>query len=354
MESDRRAAGPGMMRGMRRVAVLTIIAAFGLALAAGIGAPSSAQPAADRSTWRWYKGNTHTHTIESDGDSTPEEVTRWYRERDYQFLVLSDHNVLTAIAGLSQQFAAPERFLLVPGEEVTDAFEKKPLHMNGLNVDRLVQPRHGTSVLDTLQHNVDAIREAGGTPHINHPNFGWAIGGGDLAALERYRLLEIFNGHPTVNNLGGGDVPGMEEVWDRLLRAGRRVYGIAVDDAHYFKRPWDPKAPKPGQGWVVVRAPRLEAAAIVASLEAGEFYASTGVTLEAYDADSTAITLRAKADGDARFRSTLIDASGVVDRADGPAARFTLAGRRGYARVVVTDSNGGTAWTQPVFLDGRR
>ena len=30
---------------------------------------------------RWYKGNTHTHTLESDGDSTPQEVARWYRER---------------------------------------------------------------------------------------------------------------------------------------------------------------------------------------------------------------------------------------------------------------------------------
>ena len=43
----------------------------------------------------WFKGNTHTHTLESDGDSTPEEVTRWYKEHGYNFLVLSDHNVLT-------------------------------------------------------------------------------------------------------------------------------------------------------------------------------------------------------------------------------------------------------------------
>ena len=55
--------------------------------------------AGDRSAWRWYKGNTHTHTLESDGDSTPEEVTRWYQERGYHFLVLSDHNVLVDVDG---------------------------------------------------------------------------------------------------------------------------------------------------------------------------------------------------------------------------------------------------------------
>ena len=32
--------------------------------------------------------NLHTHTLNSDGDSTPEEVVRWYREHGYQFLVL--------------------------------------------------------------------------------------------------------------------------------------------------------------------------------------------------------------------------------------------------------------------------
>src|SRR5262245_35808890 len=46
---------------------------------------------------RWYKGNTHTHTVNSDGDSTPVEVVRWYREHDYNFLVLSDHNYLTEV-----------------------------------------------------------------------------------------------------------------------------------------------------------------------------------------------------------------------------------------------------------------
>jgi hypothetical protein len=331
--------------------VLTAVTVAGLALLVTRGAAVPQPTPADRSAWRWYKGNTHTHTLESDGDSSPEDVTRWYKDHGYQFLVLSDHNVLTKIDVLSRQFAAPEQFLLVPGEEVTDEFAKKPLHINGLNVDRLVEPRHGTSIGDTLQRNVDAIRDAHGVPHVNHPNFVWAIGADHLAALERYRLLEIFNGHPQVNNLGGGDAPGMEAVWDRLLRAGKRVYGIAVDDAHYFKRPWDALAPKPGQGWVYVHAPRLEPAALMAALEAGDFYASTGVELADYQADAAAITVRVRRAGDARYRLTLIDATGPVETVEGESARFGLNGRRGYARVVVADSNGLRAWTQPRFLN---
>jgi hypothetical protein len=342
-----------MMPGMPRAVVLLLVAGLGLAVTfrSAPATAAAAQPAPDRSAWRWYKGNTHTHTLASDGDSTPEEVTRWYKDQGYEFLVLSDHNVLVDTADLSRQFSAPEQFLLVPGEEVTDAFAKKPLHINGLNVARLVEAQHGTSVLDTLQRNVDAIRDARGVPHVNHPNYGWAITGDELQRLERYRLLEIFSGHPLVNNHGGGDAPGMEEVWDRLLRAGRRVYGIAVDDAHFFKRPWDARAPRPGKGWVVVRAPRLEAAALMTSLEAGEFYASTGVEFDDYTADRTAIAVRVRPLGDTRYRIALIGPGGVVETVEGPAARFALDGRTGYGRVVVTDSNGGTAWGQPIFLD---
>src|SRR6188508_2948403 len=74
----------------------------------------------------WFKGNTHTHTINSDGDSTPDEVVRWYREHGYQFLVLTDHNYLTAVDGLNAVHGADERFLVVKGEEVTDRFDGKP------------------------------------------------------------------------------------------------------------------------------------------------------------------------------------------------------------------------------------
>ena len=67
----------------------------------------------------WYKGNTHTHTINNGGDSTPDEVVRWYRSHGYQFLVLTDHNFLTRVDGLNAVHGAEEKFLVVQGEEVT-------------------------------------------------------------------------------------------------------------------------------------------------------------------------------------------------------------------------------------------
>lgn len=49
----------------------------------------------------WYRGNTHTHTLNSDGDSTPDEVVGWYRERGFHFIVLTDHELVTPVEGLN-------------------------------------------------------------------------------------------------------------------------------------------------------------------------------------------------------------------------------------------------------------
>ena len=42
----------------------------------------------------WYKGNLHTHSLWSDGDDFPEMIIQWYKDNDYQFIALSDHNTI--------------------------------------------------------------------------------------------------------------------------------------------------------------------------------------------------------------------------------------------------------------------
>src|SRR5687767_15962559 len=109
-------------------------------------AAASAQAPADQP--RWFKGNTHTHTVNSDGDSTPDEVVRWYREHGYQFLVLTDHNYLTGIEGLNAVHGAADKFLVIRGEEVTSTAASKPVHVNGLALDTAVAPPKAATVRD--------------------------------------------------------------------------------------------------------------------------------------------------------------------------------------------------------------
>src|SRR4051812_3517344 len=66
---------------------------------------------------KFWKGNLHTHSFWSDGDDFPEMIADWYREKGYNFLSLSDHNVLSE----------GERWLDVPKEGIRPTALKKYL-----------------------------------------------------------------------------------------------------------------------------------------------------------------------------------------------------------------------------------
>lgn len=322
---------------------------LGCLLALTTIAATRSQPAQQPASGRWFKGNTHTHTVNSDGDSTPDEVVRWYREHGYHFLVLTDHNYLTRVDGLNSVHGAAEKFLVIQGEEVTSTVATRPVHVNGLGINSAVAAPKAATIGDALQQSVDGIRGANGVPHVNHPNFGWALTTEDLQKLERTRLFEVYNGHPQVNNLGGGGMPGLEEMWDRILTSGRLMYGVAVDDAHHFKRAGDPSASGPGRGWIFVRAATLESRAILEALERGDFYASTGVELASYDATPTGIAVKVRATTWSKYVIQVIGAGGrVLTSLADSSATYTFKGDERYVRVKIVESNGQVAWTQPV------
>ena len=63
----------------------------------------------------WWKGNLHTHSYWSDGDEFPEVIMDWYKTHGYQFVALSDHNIL----------AQGEKWKLIPKSKVhREGFEK--------------------------------------------------------------------------------------------------------------------------------------------------------------------------------------------------------------------------------------
>lgn len=284
---------------------------------------------------RWLKGNLHTHSLWSDGDDYPEMIVDWYKSHGYQFLGLSDHNVLLAgqkwtdagtnrgggealenyikrfganwvdqrregdktkvrlktLAEFRGTFEEPERFLLIPSEEITDHHLTFPVHMNVSNLRDLIPPQHGSNVTDIIQNNVNAVmkqrKETGQPmiPHLNHPNFGWGVTAEDMVSVKGERFFEIYNGHPSVHNNGDKQRAGTERIWDILLT--RRlaelgldpVWGTGVDDAHAY-RTFDSTKSNPGRGWIMVRAAKLDPATIISAMEAGDFYASSGVRLK--------------------------------------------------------------------------
>lgn len=307
---------------------------------------------------RWYRGNTHTHTINSDGDSAPDAVVRWYKEHGYHFVVITDHTyrergAFTPVEGLNALFALPGRFLVLSGVEVTDRLDGAPLHVNGLGVREEVWAQGGASVAEILSRNAVAIRAAGGLPQINHPNYLWALSAADLSGAHEAPLFELWNGHPGAHNAGGGGWASTEEMWDAVLSSGRVLYGVASDDAHHFQAACAPELVCPGRGWIVVRASELSREALLEAMGRGDFYSSTGVALKSYAADAAGIRMELP-EGDprnpTRYRTFFLGKNGAVLKQDDslqPSYSFT--GSELYVRARVEASNGARAWTQPVF-----
>lgn len=365
----------------------------------------------------WFKGNLHTHTYWSDGDAFPEMVLDWYKTNGYDFVSLTDHNTLqqgekwkkipkshiyqkafndylakygadwveyeTDIIGTRVKLKTEseylplfedDSFMIMRGEEITDSYNGKPLHMNATNVQGMIEPRHGNSVADVLQNNINAVleqRKATGKPvmpHINHPNFGWAISVEDMKSLRGERFFEVFNGHPSVHNYGDSTRMGMEEMWDQINIAylGRNqplMYGIATDDSHFYHQ-FGPQFSNSGRGWVMVQSESLEPDAIVHAMEAGKFYASTGVTLKKLKQKHGKIELEVAPEAGIDYTIEFI---GVRKGSDESEVFHTINGTKGtckmsdevlFVRAKITSSklkenpfqegDFETAWTQPV------
>ena len=409
------------MRGRAALAAL-------LVLACDAGPPATHAPAAPalapRAAVRWFRGNTHTHTLWSDGDSAPELAVDWYRRHGYQFLVLSDHNILAAgdfwrtigeeylqarpevlgqlrarfgsssvrvrsrpdggrelrlatLGELRRRFEAPGRFVLLTGEEISDAFAGRPIHHNALNIERRIEPTGGDSVQDVLRRTMRRIEEEGrraGRPvlgHLNHPNFEWGVGAEDIAAVHEERFFEVYNGHRLVRNEGDAAHPSTEAIWDhvltvRLLAGGPPLFALATDDAHDFLEV--PGTSNPGRGWIVVRAAELTADALVRAMLAGDFYASSGVRLRDVRPGEASLTVEVDPDPGVSYTIRFLGtrrrrgspAGELLAERPGPAATYRFGGDELYVRATVVSDrrhpNGyaagdlETAWVQPVLV----
>jgi hypothetical protein len=311
---------------------------FAAVTAAALLAGPAALAEGYKAETRWWKGNTHTHSWWSDGDTPPEVVADWYKQRGYNFLVFSDHNVMQegekwypiardptrqALAGYREMFGddwviertvdgveeirlraldefrnlfeEPSKFAFIKGEEISDRYHVHPIHLNGVNLAEKAEPQGGHSVANVIQNNMNAVAEQSRRRkqpmliHLNHPNFHYAVQPEDLFHLDHGPgdgFFEIYNGHPRVENRGDHLHPSTERMWDIVLakRLGEFnrsvVYGMAVDDAHEYTA-WGLGETNPGRGWIMVRAERLTPNTIAASMKKGDFYSSSGVTLKA-------------------------------------------------------------------------
>lgn len=308
---------------------------------------------------RWFKGNTHTHSLWSDGNDFPDMISDWYRGHGYDFLAMSDHNLLARgdkwvteetiekkkivlgkkvldkyrahfgdkwvetrtndkrklevrlkpLEEYRKLIEQPGKFLLVEAEEISAGMDKVPIHINAVNLHEGIKPvKDLTSIREVMRQNLQLVAEQAmktGKPiiaHVNHPNFQWALTAEDLAHVIEDRYFEVFNGHPKTFTRGDElrATSNTEKIWDvanTIRRAELNapiLYGIASDDSHNYHG----GDVTPGRGWVMVRAAKLDADALVSAMQRGDFYCSTGVLLDdvKFDEKTRKLSLKIKSE----------------------------------------------------------
>ncbi len=293
----------------------------------------------------FQRGNIHTHSAFSDGDSTPQAVIEWYRSHRYRFLAITDHNTFTNPA----VFRHLERsdFLLLGGEELTMRGAGRQVHVNGICTSRKLGGGRFSSPAEALRLGISRVHKLGGIALVNHPNWKWALSPTDLRDASA-ELLEIASGHPLVATQGDARHPPHESLWEMALDRGENVMGVAVDDAHQLQSARK-NAALPGQAWIEVSAP-LEREALCDSMRRGELYSSTGVELSRILVEPHRYTIwPAETSG----QLTFLGAGGRVLEEHtihpGEPIAYEPRGQEGYVRARI-ENQGRFAWTPAVHL----
>lgn len=266
---------------------------------------------------RFYKANLHTHSTVSDGQSTPAELKKLYKDHGYSVLALTDHELLVDHSDLTDS-----DFVMITGMEYAvcelppeDYNKSKTIEFNFLARD----PHNVTQVCfdpttvwhgetwraktarlssegvvqkvytrEFFQHVIDEANRNGFLVSLNHPT----------TSMETSRMFASFTGlfSLEIYNYGSNVLLGISEynpqLWDIMLRAGRMVQPLATDDCHQSRRAEDDPYCDRFGGWTMIKTEKLDYPSVIAALENRQFYASNGPEIKELYVEDNKVHLR--------------------------------------------------------------
>ncbi|MCL2744300.1 MAG: hypothetical protein FWE67_10650 [Planctomycetaceae bacterium] len=295
----------------------------------------------------WYKGQLHCHSLWSDGDTLPELVLDWYRADGFNFVALTDHSALQTdknrwkevnaklveesrskfgndwvqtkeengktltrlvpIDELGAKFNKDGAFLVIPSHEQNAGVAGRTLHAIAANITETIPfpkdaPTVAAGALQWRKNTLDNAEKNGkvGFWMLNHPD--WPYYDIPPSVFIEAPEIEFFEYNTTsaprtrsVRPFRNPRMPDPEKFWDiinafRIFKGQKPIFHVASDDTHCY-RVFKDNGVNPGNGWVVVRAEKLDADSLFTAMKKGDFYSSTGVTLKDIRFDAQSKTL---------------------------------------------------------------
>lgn len=207
---------------------------------------------------RWYAGDFHVHTLESDGSRSVRHVVEFARSRGLEFLMLSEHNTISQLSWYGTfQDEFPD-LLLVPGSE----FTSYDGHAGVIGSTTWINHRIGTRGA-SVDQAVAATHDSGGIFSINHPD----LFVGDIC-------IGCGWGH----EIDPRSIDGVEirsavfsaiETWEALLERGSRAAAIGGSDDHHGGTSTSPIVTPVGTPTTWVFADELSVPALMEGVRAG-------------------------------------------------------------------------------------
>lgn len=169
---------------------------------------------------RWYVGDFHAHTVESDGTPTIDELIAFAESRGLDFVLMSEHNTVSQLSW----YPAAQRdtdVLLLPGMEFTTYAG----HANALGTTEWLDHRVGVRGA-TIEGAIADVHAQGGLFSVNHP----LLNVGDLCIGCGWQ----YDVDPTTIDaveVWGSIFSGVS-YWEDLLARGSHAAAIGGSDDH--------------------------------------------------------------------------------------------------------------------------
>jgi hypothetical protein len=279
----------------------------------------------------WYKGNTHMHSLASDGRKNIEELALIYENGNYDFLCLTDHWVASNI----NQRNSTNDLLWFNGIELDGQDDNgSAYHIVCLGIFSEIDPEMGFLAA------LESVRKQNAFTILAHPF--WTGNTLDDALRHGFDAVEIYNlACHWLNGKGDGLV-----YWNRMLSKNPDTLAIASDDSQFLTEP-----PIWNRGWVMVNAEEKSHEAILAALRYGNYYSSCGPEIVSLESHANTVTVTTSPVQFIRLvgpRSSG-DRIGSFEGEPVTSATFELPTDWGYVYIEIEDHKQRRAWTNNLF-----
>lgn len=297
---------------------------------------------------KFYKGNLHTHSNNSDGALTPAEVCKRYADQGYDFISLTDHFVGKFNYPITN--TAPfrtETFTTILGAELhSGAMSNGDVwHLLAVGLPQDFEPSNSPDFLpmpnqETAAQIAQRARDAGAFVAIAHPHWS-TLTDADALTVEAAHAVEVYNHGCDVECDRGYGL----QTLDNLLNAGRRLTLCATDDAHFIENDHF-------GGWVMVKAEENSPEALSDALKNGFHYSSQGPDFHNIIWNEDSVTVECSPCSLVTLMGRGVATSQKLgDNLTSVTLPFNRVAPSPWKRISIVDADGKRAWSNPFWKD---